>query len=284
MDTQVETIHNAIQFIEQHLKEDITVEDVASSAGYSLYHLIRTFNKITQHTPYDYLIRRRLSESAKDLILTKRLIVEIAFDYQFNNHETYSRSFKRMYAIQPSQWRSRGIVPYRSLLPALSLAYLDHVFQGGISKPTILERKKTSLLGLMNLGQNLSKAMVKTFIELQTELKRPGKKANYFIINTIFREKPLFYFIGVEANPEEEIKLPLVKMDLPKGTYGQFSHYGPKNSLPFSLDYIYHTWLSKTRNKPRFSMEIEILPEKYLRSDNNIRNSFIQLPIKPVDV
>jgi AraC family transcriptional regulator len=110
--SQIASICWAIDFVEAHLKEEITVADMADSAGYSLYHFCRTFNGLVHHTPYDYLMRRRLSESARELIRTDKRIIDIAFDYRFNSPETYSRAFKRMFGLQPSQWKEQGrLVP-----------------------------------------------------------------------------------------------------------------------------------------------------------------------------
>ena len=153
MSEQLAAIYTALEFIEGHLRKDVTVADIAAAAGYSLYHFIRTFNQAVHHTPYNYLIRRRLSEASRELIISQRHILDIAFDYQFNNPETFSRAFKRMFGMQPSQWRSRGFTPYRSLLPALSLDYLAHINQRGISHPKIVEIKTTHLIGLMSQGQ-----------------------------------------------------------------------------------------------------------------------------------
>ena len=68
--SNVETIFEAIEFIEANLKEAIAVADIADAVGYSLYHFCRVFNRAIKHSPYDYLMRRRLSESAQELIET----------------------------------------------------------------------------------------------------------------------------------------------------------------------------------------------------------------------
>ena len=119
MSEQLQAIHTALQYIEDHLHDEIAVADIAAATGYSLYHFIRTFNQAVHHTPYDYLMRRRLSEAACALLDSDDRIIDIALDYQFNNHETFSRAFKRMFDTQPSQWREVGRIPRRSLMPAL---------------------------------------------------------------------------------------------------------------------------------------------------------------------
>ena len=92
----------AIDFVEENLGEDITIADVAEATGYSLYHFCRVFTQATHHPPYDYLIRRRLSQAAQDLLASERRIIDVALDYQFSTPETFSRAFKRLFGIQAS--------------------------------------------------------------------------------------------------------------------------------------------------------------------------------------
>ena len=66
----LEPMVTAVTFIEDCLQENIKVADMADAVNFSLFHFCRTFNKIVHHTPYDYLIRRRLSESARLLLET----------------------------------------------------------------------------------------------------------------------------------------------------------------------------------------------------------------------
>ena len=49
MNERLQAIDAAIQFVENRLRDPITVADIAAAAGYSLYHFIRTFNQIVQH-------------------------------------------------------------------------------------------------------------------------------------------------------------------------------------------------------------------------------------------
>lgn len=149
MSGQIHPILAAIEFIEENLNEQIDIGDIANAAGYSLYYFIRAFNKRVHHTPYDYLIRRRLSEAAADLISDDGRIIDIALDYQFNNHETFSRAFKRMFSTSPSQLRVQGEIPYRSTFPPIEKEHLYHIQKKGFSKPELVERKGLSLAGLV---------------------------------------------------------------------------------------------------------------------------------------
>jgi AraC family transcriptional regulator len=255
MSEQLTAIYAAIGFIESHLRDDVSVADIAAAAGYSLYHFIRTFNQTVHHTPYDYLMRRRLSESARELLTSQRRILDIAIDYQFNNHETFSRAFKRMFGVQPSQWRSRGVIPYRSLLPSLTLEYLAHINQGGISQPQITERKTTHLSGLMSQGQENVPGLWQNLRQILDSAASPGKPYAAYGVHTTLQNKDLFYFAGVEVLSLEVPTPPLVTLTLPPGPYVQFNHKGGKGTRSLSLDYIYQTWLAKIKNKPSFTRQ-----------------------------
>jgi len=55
------------------------------------------------NTPYNYLVRRRLSQAALEMLDRDCTILELALAYQFNHPETFSRAFKRMFEMAPSQ-------------------------------------------------------------------------------------------------------------------------------------------------------------------------------------
>jgi AraC family transcriptional regulator len=61
----MQTMIEALDDIEQHLTAEIQVADIAAAVSYSLYHFCRIFGQVVHHNPYDYLMRRRLSEAAR---------------------------------------------------------------------------------------------------------------------------------------------------------------------------------------------------------------------------
>jgi AraC family transcriptional regulator len=248
MSNQTSTIYAGIEFIEGHLREEITVADIATAVGFSLYHFIRTFNQIVHHTPYDYLIRRRLSEAAHDLINCDRRIIDIALDYRFNNHETFSRAFKRMFSIQPNQWRERGTIPYRSLQPAVTLAYLEHIKQGDSLRPIVVERRTTSLTGLMIKGLENTLEVWESLQQVLTAVAHIEGQRGFYGVH-YHQDKQIescFYFAGIATTSSEPPPPPLVTLILPGGRYAIFTNYENPGSLSLTLDYFYHTWLLKS--------------------------------------
>ena len=148
----------------------IGVADMADAVGYSLYHFCRTFNEATHHTPYDYLMRRRLSEAARTLLQADDRIIDVALDHQFSNPETFSRAFRRMFDTQPSQWRKDGCLDRWRLMPRLTLAHLAQIAKGPYLRPVLEERAPFRVVGLMTMVREERSAIAELWMLLGDEL------------------------------------------------------------------------------------------------------------------
>jgi AraC family transcriptional regulator len=96
-----ERIQKSIDFMEENLREPITLEDVARVTCFSLPHFYRLFNALVGRTIKDYLRLRRLSEAARDVASTGRSILDIALDYQFSSQESFSKAFRQAWGVSP---------------------------------------------------------------------------------------------------------------------------------------------------------------------------------------
>lgn len=101
-------LQEALNYIEEHIKEDISLEELASLCFYSDHHFHRIFQSIVGIPVTDYIRKRKLSVAAREIIESDKKIVDIALDYGFNSHETFSRAFKRIFDITPSAYRKLG--------------------------------------------------------------------------------------------------------------------------------------------------------------------------------
>ena len=77
-------IQKAINYIEEHLLEEINYEDVADHVNISSYEFHRAFSFMTGITPTIYIRNRRLSLAAKEIIDTDAKIIDIAFKYSIS--------------------------------------------------------------------------------------------------------------------------------------------------------------------------------------------------------
>ena len=238
---------HAIDFIEDHLRDDITVGDVARAVSLSVYYFCRSFNQATHHTPYDYLMRRRIAEAARELLQTDRKIIEIAYDYQFNNPETFSRAFKRVYDVQPNQWRKPGCCGGRMIMPRLTLAHLQHLAQGSVLQPQLINRAELRLTGLMTLVQD-DPAVIDTLWELFARSiesrSDPAFRDRYGVVQYPEPEATgYFYLLGIPLRATTSPDAAWIVKTLPAQPCARFIHKSLRHNLSLTLDYIYYTWL-----------------------------------------
>lgn len=74
----LQSLNRAIDYMEEHLTDNITCEDVAEHIYISSFHFQRTFNLLTGLTIGEYLRNRRLSLAGQELLKRKDKVIDIA--------------------------------------------------------------------------------------------------------------------------------------------------------------------------------------------------------------
>ncbi|KAA1012586.1 AraC family transcriptional regulator [Paraburkholderia panacisoli] len=95
----------AAEFIAENCTRSLKLDDVCKAAGLSASHLIRAFKQRYGMTPHAYLINRRIQYSRAQL-RRGRLIADVALDAGFADQAHLQRTFKRLVAATPGQYRS----------------------------------------------------------------------------------------------------------------------------------------------------------------------------------
>ena len=279
-------ISQAVDFIEDNLREAIAVADMADAVSYSLYHFCRMFNQATHHTPYDYLMRRRLSQAAQELLQTDKKIIEIALDYQFNSPETFSRAFKRMFEMQPSQLRKQGSVDSRQLMPRLTFAHIKHIGKGAYLKPVLEEKDAFQVAGVMTLVRDDQGGISELWELLAQELESSEtavELGDYYGIACHpegWENRGFLYMAAVEIQGLDISNTALVVKTIPALKYARFIHKGLTRGLQLTLDYIYHTWLPKSGESLSYPLVVEHYGQDFRNSDNEEAERGIYIPIR----
>ena len=94
-----------LAYIDAHLAEALTLQDLAQVAHLSAYHFAHMFKQSTHMSPHQYVLQRRLQQ-ARDLIRSSdKPIIDIALQCGFGNASHFSRRFKQHFGFLPSQLR-----------------------------------------------------------------------------------------------------------------------------------------------------------------------------------
>ena len=97
----------AREYIDKHKNEELSLADVAKTAGASVFHFCKVFHKATGLTFTDYVARIRLEDARTRLLNPNLRISEIAYDVGFQSLTQFNRTFKRVFGQSPSEFRAR---------------------------------------------------------------------------------------------------------------------------------------------------------------------------------
>lgn len=141
-----EAIQKTLDYIEEHIGEDIKIEELAETAALSLFYYQRLFTRLVNKPVREYIKLRRMSRASEVLQNKKHRILDIALEYGFGSHETFTRAFKETYGITPEQYRDNPIFLNQFDKPDLLLGYI--LIEEGvplISDGLVLEMNRKTL-------------------------------------------------------------------------------------------------------------------------------------------
>lgn len=105
MREQVQAVQRMQDYIESHLREEITLEKLAGVAGYVPEHASRLFSRYCGVSPCEYVRARRLSRAALELRDQRKRVLDVALEYAFGSHEGFTRAFSSEFGISPRRYR-----------------------------------------------------------------------------------------------------------------------------------------------------------------------------------
>ncbi len=100
-----QSIQDTVSYIEQHLCEELSLDEIVNVSGFSKYHFIRIFKHETGMGLREHIQSRRLSVAAKFLLSSTYSIMDIALCCQFESQEAFTRAFKKVYGLPPGKYR-----------------------------------------------------------------------------------------------------------------------------------------------------------------------------------
>ncbi|QTE72503.1 helix-turn-helix transcriptional regulator [Clostridiales bacterium FE2011] len=104
MDSEV--INAVMTYINNHYREELSLEDVAKFAGFSRYYFSRSFKRQTGYSFKDYLCQKRLQVAMDLLIRTNRSMRDVAIESGFGSVATFNRVFREKKGCTPTQYRA----------------------------------------------------------------------------------------------------------------------------------------------------------------------------------
>ena len=251
-----EIIKASAAYIEQHLKDSLSVDDLAAMAGFSPYYFCRLFSLYMDMPVMEYVRRRRLSWAAKEICEGKR-ILDAAMDYGFESHNGFSKAFRKVYGFSPDEYRRR-VSPHRpiapnpltgqnvtfSVQPEARIEQRDGFYLAGLvlqtSETVSSIAQQPAIWNRMWLAEQDNKIYA---------LARPKEHGEYYLSFPV--ETGAFRLVtGVKVENLDGVDSSLYVNWVPEGLYGVFST--PPTQTDFAQSvidtwrYIFEVWLSNS--------------------------------------
>lgn len=96
-------LQRAIDYMEEHILEDLDLESIAAQSFSSSYHFQRVFSIVCDMTIGEYVRNRRLSLAGADLARGDVKVIDVAMKYGYDNPDSFARAFQRFHGVLPSQ-------------------------------------------------------------------------------------------------------------------------------------------------------------------------------------
>lgn len=105
----IERLNHAIDYIEEHLTEEIEYEQLGRIACCSAYHFQRMFTYMAGVPLSEYIRRRKMSLAAVDLQGGDAKIIDVAAKYGYSSPTAFNRAFQSVHGIAPSAVKTEGV-------------------------------------------------------------------------------------------------------------------------------------------------------------------------------
>ena len=107
--SHLELLAKAVEYIEQHITEDIHTEDIAANCFCSRSSLEKIFRLVSHLSVRDYIMRRRMTKAAKMLVEEPaKSVLDVAVFYGYSSNEAFTRAFRQVWNQLPSEFRDKG--------------------------------------------------------------------------------------------------------------------------------------------------------------------------------
>lgn len=108
-------LNTVFQYIDANLEAELSLQDVAEVAHFSPFHFHRIFKTLTGETLLEFISRRRIEKSVIALLHTDENISVIAHQFGYGDNASYTKAFKRIYSISPTEFRRQNENKYTKI-------------------------------------------------------------------------------------------------------------------------------------------------------------------------
>lgn len=282
MNQTLTRMQRAVDYIETHLQEAISLEQVAQHTEVSRFVLHRTFRACMGESLKGYIRKRRLTEAATSLKDSDIRIIELAQESGFTSQEAFTRAFQGFFGCTPGTYRKDASSRIHPGMFPMSPRILRHHQFGIAHEPRIIERTEPHVVhgwgtaGDFEDDKEVIALWANTMAYLETCYSQ-GKSSKHpdDTFTGVFQpshpdiplgpEHSMAYVAGLAPPDWPEHTKDTIVANVPPGLYAVFQHKGAFHHLIHTVNYIWATWLPQSDYEKDERADLEIAPRSELQ-------------------
>lgn len=264
-------IQNAINYIEEHLTEEINYDKVADEAACSNFYFQRIFGILCDISLGEYIRNRRLTLAGNELNASDKKVIDIALKYGYESPESFTRAFSKFHGITPSEAKRNG-----SKLKSFSRLSVKITLSGGsMMDYKIVEKEAFEIIEKVEAHSIENDINAKSIPDFWTKSHNDGTVKTLlenttdktFIFGVCYGNnsddaKTFDYSIGAVYNKKTAVPKGFRRNTIPTSTWAIFEC---KGAMPKAMQDMWHKITSEffptSSYQPTYEMDIEAYTE-----------------------
>jgi AraC family transcriptional regulator len=232
-------------FIESHLSDALTLDEIAGVAGISRFHMVRAFAAATGLSVMRYVRARRLSEAARALAAGAPDILQLALEADYGSHEAFTRAFRDHFGMTPEAVRASARLDTLKLQEPIPM---DSTAIDNLQAPRFETGKPFLVAGI---GERYTWESGGPAIPHQWQRFHhavgdiPGRlgKVAYGVCCNGDDAGNFDYIAGVEVSDFSDLPREFAKVRIPEQRYAVFTHSDHISTIRRTVNTIWNHWL-----------------------------------------
>ncbi len=275
----IERLNQAINYMEEHLTEQVDYEELGRIAGCSSYHFQRMFSYMAGMPLSEYIRKRKMSLAAVDLQGGRIKIIDAAEKYGYSSPTAFNRAFQSVHGIAPSAIRTEGVSvksfpPITFKLTVKGVEEMKYRIETkeafrivGVSVPLEKEIEKNFAV----IPSKWQEIAVNGTLERLTSMMNAAPMG-VLGVSTCNEEEPWRYYIAVSSSKDGE---GLEEYTVPAAIWAIFSGSGTNQSIQELEKRIVTEWLPTSGYEYGSAPDIEV----YLNPDPENAQYEVWIPV-----
>lgn len=267
-------LRTVLEYIDAHLDDNLSVEQLSSIAAFSKYHFHRQFTELFGMGVYRYVQLQRLKRASYQLAFRdQQPVIEIALTSGYEGPEAFARAFKKTVGQSPSEFRKQPLwAPwYASFQPlgALRIKHMNTAYR--IDQVRIIDFNEIKIAALEHRGDpKLIGDSIRKFIEWRKLHQLSPRVSDTFNIlyDDPFDTEPEKFRLDICVSTERELAAPalgIVSKIIPNGRCATLRHIGSDDTFGAALSFLYSEWLPQSgeelRDFPLYCQRVSFFPD-----------------------